>query len=394
MMEIINKYIKGDKVIWLVVLFLALLSIPVIYSTTGSLAYLYQDGNTTYYIIKHSFFLCIGFIFIFIFHKISYKIYFNIALLLLITAGLLLMLTLVFGKSVNEASRWLRIPIVGIDFQTSDFGKFALIVFAARILSIHQETKASLHKAFVIIMTAAGIICTLILPANFSTTLLLFITIWFLMLIGRINHKYLLSIVAVGIIALGLFILILSTAKIDSRIETWKARVENYFSGKDSFQAQQSKIAVATGQWLGKGAGNSTQRNILPHPYSDFVYAIIIEEYGFIIGGIVLILYLIIFFRTILIVKRAERTFPAFLAVGLSLGLIFQALMNMGVNVGILPVTGQPLPLISMGGTSTLFTCLSLGIILNTSKIEAKKTEEEKQQEEQFELKDYPFIAG
>jgi len=396
MLTILEKYIKGDRIIWIVVLLLALVSIPVVYSTTGSLAYLYQNGNTTYYIIKHTVFLIIGFILIFIFHRISYKIYFSVAFGLIITAVLLLMLTLVFGRTVNDASRWLRIPIIGVDFQTSDLGKFALIVFTARVLSINQGSKETLQKAFFIIMAASAGVCILILPANFSTTLLLFGTVWFLMLIGRINLKFLFGLIGLAVIALSLFILILSVVKVDSRIGTWKARVENYFSGEGegSFQAEQSKIAVATGEWLGKGAGNSTQRNILPHPYSDFVYAIIIEEYGFGMGIFVLILYMIIFFRTILIVKRAERTFPAFLAVGFSLGLVFQALVNMGVNVGIFPVTGQPLPLISMGGTSTLVTCISLGIIINTSKLEAKKTVEEKIEEEKFEVKDYPFIMG
>jgi len=396
MLANLSKYFKGDKTLWIIILLLVLISIPTVYSTTGSLAYKYQGGNTAYYFIKHSFFVILGFIVIFVSHRVSYKLYFNIATAGVILSIFLLLLTLVIGKSVNDASRWLRIPIIGLDFQTSDLAKITLIIFVAKILSVNQETKENLKKAFFIILGVTGGVLILILPANLSTTLLLGLTIFVMMVIGRLEKKYLISMIAIAAVVFTLFLLVVMNSGADTRVGTWKARIEN-FSSDDSdvnFQSDQSKIAVAMGGWFGVGAGNSVQRNILPHPYSDFIYSIIIEEYGFIGGLVVLSLYVLILFRGIVIVKRSQRTFPAFLAVGLSTIIVFQALINMGVAVGILPVTGQPLPLISMGGTSTLMTCFSLGILLNISQKEETKTVEEKQEEEKIEVQDYPFLMG
>lgn len=394
----LSQYFKGDKVLWIVILFLALFSIPTVYSTTGSLAYQYQDGNTAYYFLRHGFFLVVGFGVLYVTHRVSYKIYFNLANAMLILSIFLLILTLAIGKSVNDASRWLTIPFIGIEFQTSDFAKIGLIVFVSKILSVNQETKDSLRKAFFIILAATGGVCLLILPANLSTTLLLGGTILIMMFVGRIEHKYLGILVGAAAVIFTIFILVVMNSGADSRIGTWKTRIESYTSSNSdndqTFQSDQSKIAVATGGWFGLGAGNSIQRNILPHPYSDFIYSIILEEYGFLGGFVVLFLYIFILFRGILIVKRSQRTFPAFLAIGISTIIVFQALINMGVAVGILPVTGQPLPLISMGGTSTIITCFSLGILLNISQKEENKTVEEKKEEEKIEVKDYPFLMG
>jgi cell division protein FtsW len=392
----ILNFLKGDKVLWIVILLLVLFSIPAVFSATGSLAYQYQDGDTSYYFLRHTFFVISGLIVIFISHKISYKLYFNIATAFLIFTIFLLILTLLIGQSVNDATRWLKIPIIGIEFQTSDLAKLALIMYVAKILSVNQENKENLKKAFFIILIATGAVCIFILPENLSTTLLLGGTVLIMMFIGRIEHKYLLILIGLAAVIFTIFILVVMSSGVDSRLGTWKARIENFFNGdeQDNFQSTQSKIAVAKGGWIGTGSGNSTQRNILPHPYSDFIFAVIVEEYGF-AGGIVIVgLYLLILFRAILIVKRTNRTFPAFLAVGLSMVIVFQSIINMGVAVGLIPVTGQPLPLVSMGGTSTLITAYSLGILLNISRKEETKTVEEKKEEEKFEVKDYPFIMG
>ena len=243
---------------------------------------------------------------------------------------------------------------------------------------------------------ATNIICLLILPSDLSTAVLLFVSAFVLMFIGRIHKKYLLLTFAAAIIVVALFVSVVMISGSDSRLGTWKTRITSFFKADSdiNFQAHQSKIAIATGDFFGKGPGNSTQRTILPHPYSDFIYAIIVEEYGAISGIIILLLYLVLLFRTAKIVIKQKSTFPAFLAIGLILNIIFQAFINMAVAVNIVPVTGQPLPLVSMGGTSTVFTAISLGIILNISQDRTEQTVEEKQEDEKFIVKDYPFIAG
>ncbi len=400
MRESVVTYFKGDKVIWSVILALTILSLLAVYSSTGTLAYRYQEGNTIYYFMRHFIFQMIGLGLIFLTHLINYRIYSKLSQLLLIVSIPLLLLTLVMGTSLNEASRWLTVPGLGITLQTSDLAKLSLIMYIARVLSTKQDEIDDFKEAFLPVFIPVALVCMLILPANFSTAAILFTTSMILMFIGRINAKYLFSLVGIGILALTIFIVVVMNMDTKSRVGTWKHRIEAFTSGEggDNYQVEQAKIAVVTGGIFGKGPGNSSQRNFLPHPYSDFIYAIIIEEYGLVGGIVILALYLFLFFRAGLIVRRCSRTFPAFMAFGLSLMLVFQAMINMAVAVNLLPVTGQTLPLVSMGGSSVMFTSISLGVLLSVSrdldenpdgsKEGADESDEEEDNEEEIEIED------
>ncbi len=374
MNTLFSKYFKGDRIIWLIVIILSIVSLLAVYSSTGSLAYRYKEGNTGYYLVKQLAFLVAGLSVVFMVHMISYKIYSSLSKVLLIISIPLLLITLVFGASLNQAARWLEVPGLGVTIQTSDIAKLALIMFVARILSQRQDEIKDFKRAFVPIVAPVALVCLLILPANFSTAALLGLTCWLLMFIGRINLKYLLGFTGLGIVLIAAFIVVALQFKTVNRVQTWKHRIENFASGdgEGNYQVEQSKIAIASGGVVGKGPGNSTQRNFIPHPYSDFIYAIIIEEYGLIGGAVILLLYLILLFRAGVIVKKANRTFPAFLAIGLALLLVFQAFVNMMVAVNLIPVTGQPLPLVSMGGTSLFFTSAAFGIIISISRSQSK----------------------
>ncbi len=376
-MSFVEKYIKGDKVIWLVVLLLAVLSILAVYSSIVTLAYKYKDGDTLSYLIKHAVILFFGFWLMLMAHGLNYKYYSRISQIALFISIPLLVLTLATGANINDASRWLVIPVINQTFQTSDLAKLALIMYLARLLYKKQDNIKDFKSAFVPIMLPVLLVCGLILPANFSTALMLFTTSIIIMFIGRVSMKYIIYLIAIAFGSM-MFLLLIAKANPDllPRLGTWNSRIESFIKGdsEGNYQADQAKIAIATGGTIGKGPGGSTQRNFLPHPYSDFIYAIIIEEYGLLGGFSVIFLYLILFYRAIKIAQRSEKSFGTFLAIGLSFSLVFQAMINMAVAVNLFPVTGQPLPLVSMGGTSIWFTCLSIGIILSVS----RKTEEEK----------------
>lgn len=373
-MTFLLKNIKGDKIIWAVVIMLSIFSILAVYSSTGTLAYKYQSGNTEYYMIKHMLILFFGFVLIYLAHLIKYVYYSRIFQFALYIAVPLLILTLIIGLNLNEARRELQLPF-NLTFQTSDFAKLTLIMYLARLLSKKQDQIKDFKSAFIPIMLPILIVCGLILPANFSTAALLFTTSLVLMFIGRVNLKYIFSLIGIGVVAI-LIMIILTRVYPDilPRSSTWGSRLNTFFSGdkiqdRDKvYQVEQSKIAIASGKLFGKGPGNSNQRNFLPHPYSDFIFAIILEEYGLAGGAFIVLLYLILFFRAVKIVTRIPRKFGAFLTIGVSFSLVFQAMINMGVAVNLLPVTGQTLPLISMGGTSIWFTSLAIGIILSVSK--------------------------
>lgn len=373
-MTFLLKNIKGDKVIWAVVIILSIFSILAVYSSTGTLAYKYQSGNTEYYMIKHMLILFFGFVLIYLAHLIKYVYYSRIFQFALYIAVPLLILTLIIGLNLNEARRELPLPF-NLTFQTSDFAKLTLIMYLARLLSKKQDQIKDFKSAFIPIMLPILIVCGLILPANFSTAALLFTTSLVLMFIGRVNLKYIFSLIGIGVAAI-LIMLILTRVYPDilPRSNTWGSRLNTFFSGdkiqdRDKvYQVEQSKIAIASGKLFGKGPGNSNQRNFLPHPYSDFIFAIILEEYGLAGGTFIVLLYLILFFRAVKIVTKIPRKFGAFLTIGVSFSLVFQAMINMGVAVNLLPVTGQTLPLVSMGGTSIWFTSLAIGIILSVSK--------------------------
>lgn len=376
MKDIITKYFKGDGVIWGVVIMLSLFSLLAVYSSTGSLAYKSQEASTAYYILKHFSLLLASFVIIFITHNIPYKYYSRLSQLFLVLSVILLMLTLSMGESVNMAKRWLTLPGLGLTIQTSDFAKLALVMYIARILSIKQYKINDYKEVVGHLFFPTILVCGLILPANLSTALILFATGIILMFIGRVKLKYISSLMMVGIFMVAIIIGGIMLSGKQGRVETWKNRIESFVGGEDedNYQVQQSKIAISTGGFFGKGPGNSTQRDFLPYAYSDFIYAIIVEEYGFIGGLVIMFLYMFLLYRAGVIVKKSSRSFGAFLAIGLALLLVFQAMINMGVTVHLFPVTGQTLPFVSMGGSSLLFTSIAIGIMLSISRSVDDKT--------------------
>jgi len=365
------KYIKGDRVIWTVVLLLSLLSILVVYSSVVALAYRYKGGDTASYLIKHIFIVASGIFLMYLIHKVKYSYFSRISQIAIFVAAPLLLYTLLKGVSAGEANRWLAIPGTSLTFQTSDFAKLALITYVARMLSIKQDVIKDFKQAFLPILIPIGVICALILPANFSTAALLGLNCMILLFIGRMSMKHLLILLGSTIVLGALFILLIwNYPDVFPRGRTWKARIENFISGdtESNFQAEQAKIAIAKGRIIGVGPGNSLQRNFLPQAASDFIYAIVIEEWGLILAVLIVFLYVVLLFRGVRIAIKTERTFGSLLAIGLSISLVFQAMINMAVAVNLFPVTGQPLPLVSMGGTSIWFTSIAIGIILSVSR--------------------------
>lgn len=396
-MNWILKKTKGDAVIWAVVILLSIFGLLAVYSSTGTLAYKKQGGNTEFYLFKHLSFLTFGLILMYLSHLVNFKYYSRISQILLILSFVLLPYTLFFGTDINDARRWITLPVIGFTFQTSDLAKLALIMYVARFLSKRQDEIKDFKKSFLPVTITIALICALIMPANLSTALVLFATCLLLMFIGRIAFKHILLVIGSGILAATVLVVMALTLPDDAlskiaRLKTWKNRIE-HFAAKDDgpvderealqtdYQVVQAKIAIAGGGLFGKGPGNSTQRNFLPHPYSDFVFAIILEEYGLIGAAFLILLYLVLLFRCIRIVIRSPRAFGALLAVGLSFSLVIQAFINMGVAVNIFPVTGLPLPLVSMGGTSLIFTSMAFGIILSVSRDVEEKESTEKQEE-------------
>tara|TARA_R110001592_G_scaffold29525_8_gene107051 strand:- start:871 stop:2031 length:1161 start_codon:yes stop_codon:yes gene_type:complete len=358
-----DKNLQGDPVIWAVVLCLSLISILVVYSATGSLAYKQMGGNTEYYLMRHTMMVGLAMLVMWIAHKIDYRYYSKITRYALFISVPLLLYTWLYGSTVNEASRWIELPFIGLQFQPSDLAKMALIAGLASMLAKRQQNIANIKESLIPMLAWCGAICGLIAMTNISTAILLFLTCMLLLFIGRVPTKYLAMLMVVGA-----FVGVLAMS-FGQRGGTAISRVTDFISQEEvPYQAQQSYIAIATGGVIGKGPGKSDQRNFLPYPYSDFVYAIIIEEYGMIGGVFVLFLYLVLLYRGMRVMANSDRAFGGLLSAGLSFAIVIQALVNIGVVVGLGPVTGQTLPLISMGGTSLLFTGLSLGIILSVSR--------------------------
>lgn len=384
----ISSKTKGDKVIWALVVVLALVSMLVVYSSTGLLAYKYNKGNTEVYLFKQIAFIGLGLAVIYFSHRVNYTLYSKVARILFLLSIPLLIYTLFFGVKLNEGSRWIRLPLINLTFQTSDLAKLALFMYLSRLLSKKQEVIKDFKKGFLPVIIPVVIICILIAPANLSTALLTGATSMLLLFIGRVSTKHLLGTVGLAAIPVALLLLIsviyydkeegkareLPALLESGRMPTWIKRVQNFvYDSKqvdkdENYQINQSKIAITKGGVLGLGPGKSEQRNFLPHPYSDFIFAIIIEEYGIIGGGFIIFVYLIFLFRSIRIFRKCPYAFGAFLALGLSFTLVIQALINMAVVVDLFPVTGVTLPLVSMGGSSFLFTCLSIGIILSVAR--------------------------
>ncbi len=381
------KKTRGDRVIWAIVIILTLASLLLVYSSTGSLAYR-MSKSTESYLFKQFAFIILGLIIIYWAHHINYTIYSRVALVLFLISIPLLFYTLMFGVQLNSGSRWIKLPVINMTFQTSDLAKLALFMYMSRMLSKKQQVIKDFKKGFLPIIIPVAVICLLIAPANLSTAILVAGTSLMLMFIGRISTKHILYTIGIAMIPIVMLIAIAvstydkqtgETKKLPAvlsagRVPTWISRIQTFIYSKKEddneklYQINQAKIAIAKGGWLGRGPGNSEQRNFLPHSYSDFIYAIIIEEYGILGGAAILFIYLLFLYRCIRIYRKCPYAFGAFLALALSFTLVIQAIANMGVNVNLFPNTGVTLPLVSMGGSSFLFTCLSIGIILSVAR--------------------------
>jgi len=369
------RYLHGDKIIWAIVGLLFLCSMLAVHSATGSLAFKEHDGNTAYYLLKQIGMSVFGILLIYVCHLIDYRYYSRIAQLLWFVSIPLLIYTMYFGIELNSANRWLTLPVLGLTIQTSDLAKLALIMFLARQLSIKQDQIKDFKQAFLPLLFPIIISCALIAPENLSTALLLFVTSVFILFLGRVSLKHIGGLFGLSIVSAALFIVLLFTlpeSMLINRMLTWKNRIENFIHPQEDpdadYQVVQAKIAIAKGGLFRLSPGGSDQRNFLPHPYSDFIYAIIIEEYGLAGGVVLLLFYLLVLFRCLRIVISAPKAFGALLALGLGMALVLQALIHMGVSVSILPVTGVTLPLMSMGGSSVVFTSIAFGIILSVSR--------------------------
>jgi cell division protein FtsW len=361
--EWIYKNFKGDPIIWFVAFSLSVLSILVVYSATGSLAYKFRAGNTEHYLFKHTMLVGLSFFAMWFAHRIDYRYYSTLSRLALWLSVPLLFITWKFGIDYNQATRSIEIPFINQAFQPSDLAKLALIASLASMLSKRQQRIGDLRETLIPILIWCGLICGLIAMTNFSNAALLLATCLLILFIGRVPIKYLVMLVIVGVLAGSI------AFSFGQRGSTVVQRVEDFVNPKEiPFQAKQSYIAIASGGVFGKGPGLSKQRNILPNSYDDFIYAIIVEEYGLAGGSIIVLLYLILLYRGMRIAAKSDRAFGGLLAAGLSFAIVLQAIINMAVVVGLGPITGLPLPMVSMGGTSLLFTGISLGIILSVSR--------------------------
>jgi len=368
---VITSYrnLKGDKSIWLIVFLLSILSLLAVYSSTGSIAFKDRGGNTEFYLIKQAIFVGLGIFLTWVSYRLHYMKYMKLAPILLAITIPLLLYTLFFGADINQARRWIVIPWIDISFQTSDLAKIALIMFVARSLATKQEFIKDFKQAFLPIILPILLICALIAPMDLSTAALLFVTCLLMMFVGRISLRFVFMLGLAGAAVIALIFALGLVFPDFIRSETWITRITDFFGSSDGeYQVQQAKIAIASGEFFGLGPGNSLQRNYLPYAYADCIYAIICEEYGM-IGGIALIgLYLWLLFRSISLVTRSPRAFGAILSLGLALNIVIQAFANIAVSVQLVPATGLTLPMVSMGGTSLIFTCISIGIILSVSR--------------------------
>ncbi|HZK08284.1 MAG TPA: FtsW/RodA/SpoVE family cell cycle protein [Bacteroidales bacterium] len=378
----LSKYIQGDKVIWVLAIMLSVVSLLAIYSSTGSLAWLQRNGNTEYYLVKQLITVLLGLFFMFLVHRSKYQYFSYSGLILFYISIPLLIATLMWGPVINGARRYLlfHLPLIGeITFQTSDLAKLALIMYLARFLAKKQNVIEN-GRSFLYAIIPVIIMCALIFPMNLSTAVLMFAGSLGLLFIGRVRIKHLaiLSGFVLAAVALMMAVAIVEPGLMP-RADTWANRFENHFSDNaEEYQVVQSKTAIAKGGLVRLAPGQSTQRNYLPHAYSDYVYAIIIEEYGLLGGAIILLMFIIILFRSIKIARLCQMKFGSYLVIGISFMMVFQALVNMSVAVDLLPVTGQTLPFISMGGTSYWFSCIGIGMILSVSRSaeQAKVAEE------------------
>lgn len=383
-MQQIFKNIKGDRLIWAIVALLAILSFLPVYSAASNLAYRGGGSNTFTFFVKHFVHLLLGFSIMYGVHKIPYRYFRGLSLVMIPIVLVLLTITILQGTTVEgaSASRWIQIPFVNMSFQTSTFAAVVLMVYVARYLSKMKDKAITFKSSILPLWMPVFLVLALILPSNFSTTAIIFTMVLVLVFLGGYPVKYLAVILGSGLIALTFFVLVakMTDGPLKVKVNTWENRIKNYWNGEDTeadYQIEKAKIAIASGKIKGVGPGKSIQKNFLPQSSSDFIFAIIIEEYGLIGGFLIMLLYLWLLFRVVIVAQKADTVFGKLLVLGVGLPIIFQALINMAVAVELFPVTGQTLPLISSGGTSIWMTCLALGIILSVS----ARREEIKQQE-------------
>lgn len=386
-MKHIFQYIKGDKAIWGVIGFLAIVSFLPVYSASSNLAYMYGDGNTFGYFLKHLVHLFLGVSILYGVHKIPYNYFRGLSIIALPIVIILLIITMAKGTTIDgaNASRWIRLPLVGISFQTSTLAGVVLMTYVARYLSRIKDKTVTFKETILPLWLPVFSVLALVLPANFSTAAIFFAMVVMLVFVGGYPLKYLGIILGTGLVLLTLFIL---TAKafpgvFPNRVDTWMSRIDNFADKTDTeadYQIEKAKIAIASGGITGLGPGKSVQKNFLPQSTSDFIYAIIVEEFGLIGGFGLMMMYLFLLFRILVVAHKAPSVFGKLLVIGVGIPIIFRAMINMAVAVELFPVTGQNLPLISSGGTSIWMTCLALGMILSVSakrEVEVKEEAEE-----------------
>ncbi|MFP4488358.1 MAG: FtsW/RodA/SpoVE family cell cycle protein [Bacteroidales bacterium] len=380
MRTVLGGLFKGDRVVWGLIVVFMFYSLLAVYSSSVSLAFSSHGGDTTFFLKSHGMMLVFCLFIITVTQHLPYKVYSSLAGFGLFVAIILLVLTLLFPVRINEASRWIMIPGTNFMIQTSDLAKVALVIYLARMLSGNQHNLNDFKHMTRVMIVPLAIVCALIMPENLSTAVMIFGVALIIMFIGRVPVKFLFAWLGMALAAIILFAMLLDLVTDNNRVSVWKSRIENFVSGENDrdgdYQSNQAKIAIATGGLIGKAPGNSVQRNMLPQSNSDFIFAIIIEEYGLLFGALpVLFIYLILLFRGIAIARKCETGFPAYLVLGLTVMLVTQAMVNMSVAVGLIPVTGQTLPMISWGRTSMVVSSFSLGVILAVSRVVRARSE-------------------
>ncbi|WP_370226596.1 FtsW/RodA/SpoVE family cell cycle protein [Mesoflavibacter sp.] len=388
MQKAILNNIKGDKLIWAIVALLAIFSFLPVYSAASNLAYVGGSGNTFAFLVKHFMHLFLGFAIMYGVHKLPYRYFRGLSMVMMPLVFVLLIVTILQGTTIEgaNASRWIRIPFINMSFQTSTLASVVLMVYIARYLSKIKDKTITFKESILPLWIPLFIVLALILPSNFSTTAIIFVMSMMLLFLGGYPLRYLLAMGAAGLVGLTFFVLIAKAfpEAMPNRVDTWMSRIENFANGEDTeedYQIEKAKIAIASGGVVGLGSGKSIQKNFLPQSSSDFIFAIIIEEYGLIGGLFLMVMYLWLLFRIVIVSQKADTIFGKLVVLGVGLPIIFQAMINMAVAVELFPVTGQTLPLISSGGTSIWMTCMAIGIILSVS----AKREEIKEKQSQDE---------
>lgn len=382
-----NKLIQGDLALWGFLALLAIFSFFPVFSASSNLSYVVGNGTPWQHLFKHMIILVMGFAVMIVIHRIPYHYFKGLSILMLPIVILLLIYTVSQGAVIGgaNASRWIRIPFVGIGFQTSTLASLVLMMYVSRYLDKTMGQQLRFEQTLLPLWLPVGIVIALILPANLSTAVIVFTMVFLLCFFGGYPFKHLLVILGIGLVAFTLFVLAAKAFPdaMPNRIDTWVSRIENFSSpvegGSGNYQVERAKIAIATGGVTGLGVGKSVMKNFLPQSSSDFIYAIIVEEFGLVGGVVVISLYLIILFRLMLIARRANTVYGKLLVIGVGLPVIVQAFINIGVALNVFPVTGQTLPMISSGGTAALMTCFAFGVILSASVASVKQEEEQKE---------------